>query len=377
MKMSRKSSGGGGSVKRKRQQQLVEEVAPASLQLTVHPEPLMLLAVVKSYHRTLVWAQLCNPQGVFLFSHVCLPPRVPHPFAGAPVYDMLLTHAERLGAVGCGFKGKLVRLLSLGVGRHFEPQRNMRACLKMMQSVAKHVAAGLAAVVRDKIAKEAEELCASGQCVAAVVALQRAIYLGDLPSLALMAWLHIDDSLRCMGTFVGTWPNTFELAEEGARLGCHHCQGVMAYCYIGDPYSSVGFGCRKNEVLSLELARKSSGKGSRYGQFTLGMLHYYGAGGLAEDNTQALAFYRLAAEQGLDSAQFCLGDMHNEGDGVAENEHEAERLYQLAAAQGHGQAMWRLSCMYTGAGRSEKAKFWLRRALEANCFDAICYNFNE
>ena len=133
--MSRKSSGGGGGVKRKRQQQLVEEVAPA-LQVTVHPEPLMLLALVKAHFDMLVWMQLCNPQGVALFSFVRLPPRLLRPFAGAAVYDMSLTHAERLCAVGCRFKGKLVRLMSMGVGGHFEPQRNWGACRKMMAIAA-------------------------------------------------------------------------------------------------------------------------------------------------------------------------------------------------------------------------------------------------
>ena len=153
--------------------------------------PLPLLAVVKAHIDALVWLQLCNPQGVALFSFVRLPPRVSRPFAGAAVYDMSLTHAERVRAVGCGFKGKLVRLLSLGVGRHFEPQRNWGACRKMMQSNVRHVAAGLAAALRDKVAKEAEELCASGQCAAAAVPLQRAIDFGDLPSRASKAWLLI------------------------------------------------------------------------------------------------------------------------------------------------------------------------------------------
>jgi hypothetical protein len=58
--------------------------------------------------------------------------RVPRPFAGARVYDMSFTHAEWLRAVGCGFKGKLVRLLSLGMGSHFEPKKRN----KLMQSFA-------------------------------------------------------------------------------------------------------------------------------------------------------------------------------------------------------------------------------------------------
>ena len=130
----------------------MEEDAPASLETTAHPEPLTLLALVKAHFDTLVWLQLCNPQGVAVFgvavfSFVRLAPRVPRPFAGAPVYDMSLTHAERLCAVGCGFKGRLVRLLSLGVGRHFEPQRNWGACHQMMQSTVRRVASKLMAAV--------------------------------------------------------------------------------------------------------------------------------------------------------------------------------------------------------------------------------------
>ena len=109
----------GGAAAKRQRLQLEEEggggpAEPAAQETTARPKvPLPLLAVVMWLHGTLVWLQLCNPQGVALFSFVRLPPRVPHPFAGAPVYDISLTHAERLRAVGCGLKGKLVRLLSL------------------------------------------------------------------------------------------------------------------------------------------------------------------------------------------------------------------------------------------------------------------------
>jgi len=328
LKMSGRASG--GAVKRQREQEVVEEDAPASVQVAALAEPLSLLAVVKLFDGMLVWLQLCNPQGIALFSFIQVPPRVPSPFAGSPVYDMSLTHAERLSAVGCGFKGRLVRLLSLCVGRHFEPQRNKRACHQMMQSIARRVAAGLAAAVRDKVAKEAEELCASGQCAAAVVPLQRAIDFGDLPSRALKAWL----LLWCREGIAVNCNRAFELAEEGARMGCHHCQGVLAFCYWG------GLGCEEDEFRSLELARESSGRGSRYGQCTLGELHYFGEGGLAQDYVQALALYRLAAAQGFDAAQHRLGTMYHCGDGVARNYAEALRWYQLAAAQGHDQALY-------------------------------------
>jgi len=113
-------------------------------------KPITLLALVKSFRDTLAWLQLCNPQGVPLFSFVQVSPRVSRPFAGSRVYCMMLTHAERLRVAGCGLKGELVRLLSLGEGRHSEPQRNWSACRKMMQSITRRVAAGLAASVDSK-----------------------------------------------------------------------------------------------------------------------------------------------------------------------------------------------------------------------------------
>jgi hypothetical protein len=94
---------------------------------------------------------------------------------------MSLTRAERLRVVGCGLKGKLVRLMSLGTGHHFELDSNCGACCKRMQNCVRRVAAGPAAAVRDKVAKEAEELCASGQCAAAVAPLQLAIDFGHCP----------------------------------------------------------------------------------------------------------------------------------------------------------------------------------------------------
>lgn len=106
----------------------------------------------------------------------------------------------------------------------------------------------------------------------------------------------------------------------------------MAYCYWS------GFGCAKDEERSLELACESSKNGSRYGQYTLGKLHRKctnGRGGLVQDDAQALAFYRLAAAQGLAEAQRELGDMYRRGEEVGQDLAEALRWYKLAAAQGH------------------------------------------
>jgi TPR repeat protein len=153
------------------------------------------------------------------------------------------------------------------------------------------------------------------------------------------------------------------LVEEGARLGCHHCQGVMARCY------RRGYGCVRDDARSLELARESSGKGSRYGQYVLGVLYQLGVGGVAQDYAQAVALYRLAAAQNLDEAQCNLGCMYLLGEGVAQDVAEALRLFQLAAAQGHPLALFNVAlCYEDGRGvRRNKAEAirWYRRAQAA------------
>jgi TPR repeat protein len=58
----------------------------------------------------------------------------------------------------------------------------------------------------------------------------------------------------------------------------------------------------QDNALSLELARASAGRGSKHGQYALGWLLQRAGGGVAVDSTQALAFYRPAAAQGLDEA---------------------------------------------------------------------------
>ena len=346
---------------------------PMQVTALPHAEPLTLLAVVKLFYDTLVWLRLCDVQGAALFSFVQTPLPLPRPFAGAPVYGMLLTRAERLRVVGCGFKGKLVQLLALGVGRHFEPQRNRRACHQMMHSKVRHIAAGLwtaeVRAVRNKAAKEAEDLCASGQCAAAVVALQRAIGLGHLPSLALEAWLLMDGREGVAKDRM----KAFKLVEEGARLGCHHCQGVLAFCYFS------GYGCRTNCARSLVFARESSGRGSRYGQCALGwLLLNFCRGGPAQDYAQSLALYRLAAAQGLDEAQYSLGRLFNYSPYiVATDKAEAMRWWQLAAAQGHPAALSTIArCHEHGWGVRKniaEAIRWYSRAQATGCI-ASAYN---
>jgi TPR repeat protein len=152
----------------------------------------------------------------------------------------------------------------------------------------------------------------------------------------------------------------FKLAEEGAPLGCRHCQGVVAYCFC------FGCGCERDDAQSLPLALESSGRGSRYGQLTLGGFHYR-----EEEDAQSVAFYRLAAAQGLDEAQYELGIMYYNGFGVVLDDAEALRWHQIAAAQGYPEAFFSVAVKHDGndvdnvGDATVEAIRWYRRAQAA------------
>ena len=60
--------------------------------------------------------------------------------------------------------------------------------------------------------------------------------------------------------------------------------------------------------------------------------------GVAQDKSEAVRLWRLAAEQGDAGAQLLLGQFFEYGINVARNRAEAIRLYRLAAAQGNAYA---------------------------------------
>ena len=218
-----------------------------------------------------------------------------------------------------------------------------RSAYKYILEVAQFIASKQVRIIRDEAAKEAEERYALRQCAAALVPLQRAIDMGHLPSRALKAWM----LSAARGGVAHDSNRAFKLAEEGARLGCHHCQGVMAECYM------YGYGIRPDEAQSLELARESSGKGSRYGQHVLGCFYEFGVGGVAQDDVKAVGLYRLAAVQNCDGAQYWLG--------VAQDCAEALRLYQLGAAIGWPSALYLVAERYEhGYGVLLLGRLWMR-----------------
>jgi hypothetical protein len=114
--------------------------------------------------------------------------------------------------------------------------------------------------------------------------------------------------------------------------------------------------------------RKAAEQGEADAQDALGNLYYYGHGPLNMElimyghYAQAALWYRKAAEQGDADAQYSLGILYDNGWGVPQDYEQAAFWYRKAAEQGNSNAQWWLGGLYYG-GRGvprdyAEAYFW-------------------
>ena len=88
---------------------------------------------------------------------------------------------------------------------------------------------------------------------------------------------------------------------------------------------------------ALRLLKPLAEQGDAQAQFNLGVI-YFNGDGVAQDYKTAVKWYTLAAAQGDASAQYNLGLMFEEGNGVAQDYKTAVKWYTLAAEQGYAHA---------------------------------------
>jgi TPR repeat protein len=326
---------------------------------------LLLFSVLEQLHGARVFLRVCNSQGAALV-RIQLAPAAQrlHLRTLVPVYELAMEHRQRLRGMGCGGRGMLALLMSQGRGGLGAVPRD---CSTLMDRIVRRVAAAHVAATPEGLNANANALRTAGDFAASAKQLEKAISHGHFPSRADLA----DMLLHGRDGVASDHKRAFALVWEGERLGCHHCQGVMAHCYL------FGFGCGKyNAEWSLALARESAAKGSRYGQVTLGKLYRAGEGGVAQDYAAALAQYRLAAaaQQNYDSAQNSLGYMYACGFGVAQDYAKALRWFKLAAAQGFGASLNQVGVFYemgcSVAADEVEAIRWYKRAAAAGHPDA-------
>src|SRR5271166_678793 len=103
---------------------------------------------------------------------------------------------------------------------------------------------------------------------------------------------------------------------------------------------------RKHDYASaLRLLQPLADQGDASAQFNLGTMYANGEG-VPQDFAEAAKWFRRAADQGHADGQFNLGAMYAEGLGLAQDYSEAARWYRKAADQGDAKAQANLGVLY-------------------------------
>lgn len=189
--------------------------------------------------------------------------------------------------------------------------------------------------------------------VEAVRQLREAVYMGSLRARACLADMLLN------GHTAGVSKNVREAMRLVSEVDDPDCQGVLAHCHFND-------GIKAGPAL----AARSAARGSKYGQFVLGLYEQQKG-----KTKEASDYFKLAAAQNYDQAQIALSKMQSNPD-------EALRLLNLAADQGNSDAFYLISdVLYrlkainnprTPAFRDAMA--WCRLAMKADhpyAYDAL------
>ena len=98
---------------------------------------------------------------------------------------------------------------------------------------------------------------------------------------------------------------------------------------LGNDYYFGVNGKQINYVKAVEWFRKAAEQGNDVAQYNLAMCYERGEG-VVKDLAEAVKWYRKAAEQGNDVAQVILGTCYESGKGVVKDLTEAEKWYRKA-----------------------------------------------
>jgi TPR repeat protein len=114
-----------------------------------------------------------------------------------------------------------------------------------------------------------------------------------------------------------------------------------------DAQNALRYLSKKRQQIALERERQLAKQGNADAQYNLGVMYNEGQG-VPEDDNAAFKWYTLAAEQGNAGAQVILGLIYDNGRGVPQDDKTAVKWYTLAAEQGDVYSQYNLGVMYEG-----------------------------
>ena len=122
---------------------------------------------------------------------------------------------------------------------------------------------------------------------------------------------------------------------------------ILVLVFAAAAAAQSGGGDQSAPSTESDQLRLAAEQGDADAQFNLGVMYADGEG-VPQDYQEAVKWYRLAAEQGYADAQANLGARYDTGRGVSQDYQEAVKWYRLAAEQGYTFAQFNLgSCTPT------------------------------
>lgn len=153
--------------------------------------------------------------------------------------------------------------------------------------------------------------------------------------------------------------------REAAKRGHQAATRELALWY------EKGQGIQKNVTSAIDFLLKLGNENGAWGQNKLGRFYTYKDGHcIAQDYTEAMHWFLLAAAQNYAPAQNSIGKLYHKGQGVIQNYGEALRWFRLAADQNYLAAQNNMGVLYKkGQGVPvdyAEAMYWFRLAAGQN-----------
>ena len=146
---------------------------------------------------------------------------------------------------------------------------------------------------------------------------------------------------------IGIMSKINEINTLGLELRALSCALVLTLspCVFADYEDGVNAALKGDFETALHEFTLAAEEGLDLAQYNLAILYFTGQG-VVQDAAEAFRWTELAAQQGHVAAQFNLGSLYYAGDGVEADTDKAVEMFEGAARAGHAAAALILANMY-------------------------------
>lgn len=151
-------------------------------------------------------------------------------------------------------------------------------------------------------------------------------------------------------------------------LGIILCLNLFSHTAIAAPLDDAKQAAdHGNFAKAAEIYQALADQGEAKAQYNLGLM-YFNGDGVKQDYNEAIRYYTLSSDQGFSEAQYALAVIYFTGRFAKPDYEESFRLYRLAAEQGHLKSQLNLGTLYLKGEVVEQnydeALKWLNMAAE-------------